>query len=149
MALRIPLRWMACAALAVIPLGTLVARADDRVVWKPLENAVLKIDDKPARIWNVFHGDKKDTLLLVQLGRRFLMLDVKEKQIFEINPEKLERKGDTLLWREQDKPERPLVTSDWLIRDAGRAKRIRARLVGEGRVLEVQVPQLPDLRPLY
>ncbi len=125
------------------------AVAADKVVWKPLEGAVLKIDDRPARIWNVYHIDKKDQRLLVQLGRRFLMVDVRERAVYELEPGKLEHKDKELLWHEADKPEKPLTTTDWLIRDAGRVRRIRATLTNEGRVLEVQVPVQPDLRSLY
>jgi len=125
--------------------------ADDRILWKPVEDAILRIDDRPAKTWNVYRPDKKDKsyLLLVELGRRFLLLDTREKEIFELVPEKIERKGKELLWREQDKPASPLPSADWTIRDAGRTRRIRARLEREGRVLDVQLPQMPDLRGLY
>jgi len=125
--------------------------ADDRILWKPVEDAILRIDDRPAKTWNVYRPDKKDKsyLLLVELGRRFLLLDTREKEIFELVPEKIERKGKELLWREQDKPASPLPSTDWTIRDAGRTRRISARLEREGRVLDVQLPQMPDLRGLY
>jgi hypothetical protein len=125
------------------------ALAADRVVWKPLESVVLKIDERPAKIWNVYRAEKKDHLLLVTLGRRFLMLDIREHQIYELDPAKLEHRDKDLVWHEADKPAKPLPTADWLIRDAGHARRIRARLADEGRVLEVQVPIQPDLRGLY
>ncbi len=125
--------------------------ADDRILWKPVEDAILRIDDRPAKTWNVYRPEKKDKshLLLVEIGRRFLLLDLRAKEIFELVPEKIERKGKELLWREQDKPASPLPSTDWTIRDAGRTRRIRARLEGEGRVLDVQLPQMPDLRGLY
>ncbi len=110
---------------------------------------MLKVDDRPARIWNVYRAEKKDHLLLVQLGGRFLMLDSREHEIYELNPAKLERKGKELVWHEADKPAKPLATADWLVHDAGRARRIRARLTSEGRVLEVQVPLQVDLRSVY
>ncbi len=125
--------------------------ADEKIVWKPVDDAILRIDDRPAKTWNVYRPEKKDKshLLLVELGRRFLLLDLREKEIFELVPEKIERKGKELLWREQDKPASPLPSTDWTIRDAGRTRRIRARLEREGRLLDVQLPQTPDLRGLY
>ncbi len=125
--------------------------ADEKILWKPVDDAILRIDDRPAKAWNVYRPEKKDKshLLLLELGRRFLLLDTREKEIFELVPEKIERKGKELLWREQDKPASPLPTADWTIRDAGRTRRIRARLEREGRVLDVQLPQTPDLRGLY
>jgi len=126
-----------------------LALAADHIVWKPLENAVLKIDERPTKIWNIYRAEKKDHLLLVTLGRRFLMLDVREHEIYELDPAKLERKSNELLWRETDKPAKPLATAEWLVHDAGRARRIRVRLADEGRVLEVQVPVQRDLRSLH
>ncbi len=139
----------ALPTLLLILASATSALAADQVVWKPLENAVLKIDERPAKIWNVYRAEKRDHLLLVTLGRRFLMLDVKAHQIFELDPTKFERKDKELLWHEADKPSKPLPTADWVVRDAGRARRIRARLAAEGRVLEVQVPIQVNLRRLH
>lgn len=123
--------------------------AAEKIVWKPLDRVLLKVDEKPARIWSVYHIDKKDNLLLVALGRRYLLLDIREHQIYELDPAKLERRDKDLLWREADRPAKPLPTDDWTVRDVGPARRIRAKLASEGRVLEVQVPIQPDLRHFY
>ena len=125
------------------------AWAAEKIVWKPLDRVLLKVDEKPARIWSVYHVDKKDNLLLVALGRRYLLLDIREHQIYELDPAKLERRDKDLLWREADRPAKPLLTDDWTVRDVGPARRIRAKLASEGRVLEVQVPIQPDLRHFY
>ena len=125
------------------------AWAAEKIVWKPLDRVLLKVDEKPARIWSVYHVDKKDNLLLVALGRRYLLLDIREHQIYELDPAKLERRDKDLLWREADRPAKPLPTDDWTVRDVGPARRIRAKLASEGRVLEVQVPIQPDLRQFY
>jgi len=125
------------------------AWAAEKIVWKPLDRVLLKVDEKPARIWSVYHVDKKDNLLLVALGRRYLLLDIREHQIYELDPAKLERRDKDLLWREADRPAKPLPTDDWTVRDVGPARRIRAKLASEGRVLEVQVPIQPDLRHFY
>ena len=125
------------------------AWAAEKIVWKPLDRVLLKVDEKPARIWSVYHVDKKDNLLLVALGRRYLLLDIREHQIYELDPAKLERRDKDLLWREADRPAKPLPTEDWTVRDVGPARRIRAKLASEGRVLEVQVPIQPDLRHFY
>ncbi|MBI3668269.1 MAG: hypothetical protein HY237_00580 [Acidobacteria bacterium] len=133
----------------VVALATCATLAAERMVWKPVERAVLKVDDRPARIWNVYRAEKKDHLLLVQLGRRFLMLDYRAKEIYDLDPAKLERKEKELIWQEADKPAKPLATADWSVRDTGPLRRVRATLSEEGRVLEVQVPTKPDLRTLY
>ena len=134
----------------VVSLAIVTAvQAAEKTVWKPVGGAILKIDDRPAKIWNVYRAAKKDHLLLITLGRRYLLLDIREKEIYEVAPEKFERKDKELVWHESDRPEKPLSTSDWTIHDAGPARRIRARLTAEGRVLEVQIPIQPDLRPFY
>lgn len=149
---EITLRERRCAPLqlcVVVAVAVCAATAAEKVVWRPLEQAILKMDDRPARLWNVYRAEKKDHLLLVQLGRRFLMIDYRERQIYELEPEKLEHKDKELIWNAADKPSKPMATADWLVHDAGRVRRIRAKLSDEGRVLEVQVPIQPDLRGLY
>ena len=135
------------AALVVIALPA--RGAADRILWKPVERAVLKVDDRPARIWNVYRAEKKDHLVLVQLGRRYLMFDYRAHETYELDPAKLERKEKELLGQEADRPAKPLPSADWSVRDTGPLRRIRATLSEEGRVLEVQVPTKPDLRTLY
>ncbi len=136
-----------CAVVMLAAAASFAAA--ERIVWKPLERAVLKVDEKPARTWNVFRAEKKAHLLLVAIGRRYLLLDVRARQIYELDPGKLERKDKELFWREADKPAKPMPTADWTIRDIGPVRRIRAKLAAEGRVLEVQVPIPPDLRQFY
>jgi hypothetical protein len=50
------------------------------------------------------------------------------------------------LWRDTDKPAKPVATSDWSTKDVGSASRILLKLAGEGRVIDIQIPQVPDLR---
>lgn len=133
----------------VLAAASAAVAAGERIVWKPLGEAILRIDDKAPKLWNVYRGDKKDERLLVQLGNRFLMLDTRAHQVYELDPAKLERKGRDLLWRVSDRPEKPLATNAWLDRSVGRARRISVKLTAEGRVLDLQLPQQPDLRSIY
>ncbi len=134
--------WVAIMA-AAIPAP--VARAAEKIVWKPLEAVILRIDDRAPKLWNVYKPDKKD-MLLVQLGSRFLMLDVREKRVYELDPQRLERKGRELVWNEADKPENPMPTEDWLVREVGPARRVRVKLSSEGRVFDLQIALPPDQR---
>lgn len=126
--------------------------------------ALLKVDGRQAKFWNVYVAHKKEHLVLVQLGRRNLVLDTELREVVEVPPAALERKGKDLHWEPAEKTntegagaqrtqkkseETVLATADWWIRDAGRARIIRVRLSAEGRVLEVQLPLRPDLRILY
>ncbi len=125
-----------------------VSRAADKekIVWKPIPDAILQVDSRAPKVWNVFQPGKKFDPLLLQLGSRYLVIYVRNMQVYEIKPEQLEHKGDDLLWREADKPAKPMATSDWSTKDVGSASRILVKLADEGRVINIQIPQMPDLR---
>ncbi len=125
-----------------------VSRAADkeRIVWKSIPNAILQVDSRAPKIWNVFQAGKKFDPLLLQLGSRYLVIYVRNMEVYEIKPEQLEHKGEGLLWRETDKHAKPMATSDWSIKDVGSASRILIKLAGEGRMINIEIPQMPDLR---
>jgi hypothetical protein len=122
------------------------AYAADKLAWKTVTNAVLRIDDRAPKQWSLYHTGKKYDPLLLQLGTRVLVIYVRNQAVYEIPPKLLDHKGEDLLWREADKPEKPLATSDWSTRDIGSAWRVRVTLTEEGRAVDIQVPQTPDLR---
>jgi len=141
-----------CSGGIVVLLAIVASiQAAEKIVWKPMERASLKINDKPQKIWNVYfvQKEKKELLLLVQVWRRYLLVNYRDREIYDIDPAKLERKDKDLLWSEADKPAKPVPTEDWLVRDVGPLKRIRVKLTAEDRVLEVQIPIQPDYRPFY
>jgi hypothetical protein len=122
------------------------AAGKERIVWKPIPNAILQVDSRAPKLWNVFQAGKKFDPLLLQLGSRYLVIYVRNMEVYEIKPDQLERKGEDLLWREADKPAKPIATSDWSIKDVGSASRILIKLTDEGRMINIQIPQVPDLR---
>ncbi len=122
------------------------AYSADKIVWKSIPDAILQIDARPVKIWNLFQAGKKLDPLLLQLGARSLVIYVRNQEVYEIKPETLEHKGEDLLWHESDKPAKPLATSDWSAKDIGSAWRVRFQLAGEGRMIDIQIPQIPDLR---
>jgi hypothetical protein len=139
---------MKCGGIIAGLLLVLAAPAysADKIVWKPIPDAILQIDARPVKIWNVFQAGKKIDLLLLQLGARSLVIYVHNREVFEIKPEQLAHKGEDLLWHESDKPAKPLATSNWSTKDVGSAWRVRFQLAAEGRVIDIQIPQIPDLR---
>src|SRR5260221_12878236 len=132
--------------LLPITIGALDA---DKIAWKPITDAVLRIDDRAPKQWSLCHAGKKYDPLLLQLGTRVLVIYIRNQAVYEIAPTKLEHKGEDLVWRETDKAEKPLATSDWSTRDIGSAWRVRVKLTEEGRLVDIQIPQMPDLRGLY
>jgi hypothetical protein len=132
------------AALALPP----VAHAAGNVVWKPVTDAVFKLDGQPAKNWTIY-GTKKRDLVLVELGRRFLMLDVKAKEVYEINPSAIEQKGDERRSPRAGKAFVLLPSGQWDVRDVGAAKQIHLELTDEGHSLDIELPHPVDLRGVY
>jgi len=146
-------RFVLTAMLALLLTAAIViapaAAKGKTLEWKQADAALLRIDDHPAAEWNLYQVNKKNDLLLLKINARFLLVDVPTHQIFEIDPSKIEHKGDNLRWDTADRPNQPLESSDWLIRDVGDAYRFRVRLVAEGHVLDVQIPHPLDLRSIH
>jgi hypothetical protein len=134
------------ALAALFCLVAAMSPAADKIVWKPIPDAILQIDSRAPKLWNLFQAGKKSDPLLLQLGTRFLVIYVRNKEIYEIKPEQLEHKGQDLMWRESDKPPKPIATSDWSTKDIGSASRVLVKLTDEGRIVNIQIPQVPDLR---
>lgn len=124
------------------------ADKDKPVAWKPIQQALLRVDDQPVKNWNVYQENKKGDPLLLEIANRFLLIEVHERKIFELPVAKIEHKGNDLFWDPATLPAEPLATSDWLIKDVGFAYRIDARLVAENRLLDLQLPHPMDLRYL-
>lgn len=133
-------------SLCLLLAGVVRAADKDKIDWKPIPNAILQIDSHAPKVWNVFQAGKKTDPLLLQIGSRYMVIYVRNMEVYEIKPEQLQQKGDDFLWREADKPAKPLATSDWSIKDVGSASRILLKLVGEGRLINIEIPQMPDLR---
>src|SRR3990172_3071394 len=130
------------AAFALLAAaGVASSAAGKPLTWKPAEQAILRVDDRAVKEWDVYQVEKKNDRFLVQLGGRFLLMDAPQQQVFELLPANIERQGADLLWDPVDRPEKPLATSNWVVRDVGLALRIKVRLDAEGRVLDLQLPR--------
>jgi hypothetical protein len=118
----------------------------NKIAWKPIPDAILQVDARAIKVWNLYQPGKKIDPLLLQLGSRSLVIYVRSQQVYEIKQETLEHKGENLMWHDSDRPANPLATSDWSTKDIGSALRIRLTLTDEGRVIDIQIPQILDLR---
>src|SRR5579863_8264971 len=134
------------AALLFALAASSPAAEKEKIVWKSIPDAILQVDSRAPKIWNVFQAGKKFDPLLLQLGSRYLVIYVRNMEVYEIKPEQLEHKGEDLLWRETDRPAKPLATTDWSIKDVGSASRILLKFADEGRIVNIEIPQMPDLR---
>ena len=139
-------RLFAFAGLCLLLAGVSSAAEKEKIVWKSIPDAILQVDSRAPKLWNVYQAGKKFDPLLLQLGSRYLVIYVRKMEVYEIKPEQLAHKGEDLLWLETDKPSMPVATSDWNTKDIGSASRILVKLANEGRLINIQIPQVPDLR---
>jgi len=132
--------------LALVPIVGPARAGDKEVAWKPIEQALLRVDDQPVKNWNVYEESKKGDPLLLAIGNRFLLIEIHDHKIFELAPARVEHKGTDLLWDPAERPAEPLATTDWVIRDVGLAYRVAFRLEAEKHAFDVQLPHPMDLR---
>jgi hypothetical protein len=156
-----------CALVATIALTAVSFAAGQSgstgdsapIHWTPLEMAQLRLDDKTPLKWNVYQparNDKKDkkdkknsNLVLVLLGHRYLMLDTKARLVYLVPLADLHAQGRDFESGDLAQESRVIPSTDWTDRDVGPAELIRLTLGDYGRVLEVSLPHMPDLRPFY
>jgi hypothetical protein len=140
-----------CAAAAARKPG-----GDEATVhWKQVTEGQVKLDDKPPIGSNLYQqvqkkGKIKDpNLVLVLLGHRYLLLDIKAKTVYQVLATDLKAQGSDFDSGDLAQDSRIIPTSDWSSRDVGPAQLISMTLGDYGRTLEIEIPHLPDLRAFY
>jgi hypothetical protein len=134
-------------ALAGSATGT-PAAAGEKVVWKPVQFAIVRYNDDAPASWNMYHGEKKGVLLL-RLWRRYLLVNVQEQEVYELDPDKVKMQGDNVEWWPSDIPSEPIETSEWKARDVGPMRRVKFRFGKTGNFLDIQLPLLVNGKPAY
>lgn len=135
--------------LAIVALPAL-AHSADVVTWKPVTNAILRITgQKPAKQWSVYQDQKDKNRVLVKIDARWLEVDAKSKEVFEIPANKIQDRGKKLQTPGPAASQRALPSTDWDMRDIGPAERIQLRLSEENISIEVELPHPLDLRTPY
>jgi hypothetical protein len=139
---------MICAIAFVASAG---AGEKERFFWKAVGRAQLKLEDKTPLTWNVYQTEKKKqaNLVLVQLGRRYLELDIKGKVAYYVFPSDLQAQGPDFESGDLFVASRVMPTTAWTVRDVGPAEMIKLKLGDYGRALDVELPHMPDLRAFY
>ena len=138
------------AAPALLLCGVLVcAQAPpQKQLWKSVEFAIVKFNDEAPKSWSMYHTEKKG-LLLVRLWKRYLLVNVKEEEVYEIDPQTLKPAGDNVEWSLADKPSEPLETPEWKTRNVGPMQQVSFRLGKNGSVLQLQIPLKINGQPAY
>ena len=116
---------------------------EKKLVWKPVQFAIVRFNEQAPQAWNLYHAEKH-SVLLMKLWKRYLLLDIKEQEAYEVDPQTVKPQGDNVEWSLSDLPSDPIETSEWKERDAGLVERIRFRFGKAGHFLEIQLPLKPD-----
>lgn len=124
------------------------APVDKKQLWKPVEFAIVRFNDEAPQSWNIYHTDKRG-LLLLKLWKRYLFLDMREQEVYEVDPETVKPQGENVEWSMSDLPKDPLEVSEWKARDVGLVRRVRFRFGKTGHFLDIQLPLKPNGTPAY
>ena len=135
------------ALLTVFSLGHGL-QAAQKSVWKSVEFAIVKFNDEAPKSWSMYHTEKKGVLLL-RLWKRYLLVSVKDEEVYEIDPQTVKPAGDNVEWSLADKPSEPLETPEWKTRDIGPMQQVSFRLGKGGSVLQLQIPLKMNGQPAY
>jgi hypothetical protein len=135
-------------ATCALPLQAQSQSNEKKAVWKSVEFAIVKFNDEAPKSWNIYHTEKKG-LLLVQLWKRYLLVDMKGQEVFEIDPQTVKPHGTDVEWSLADKPEQPMETPDWKTKDLRSMELVKFRLGKDGHFLEMQLPLLINGKPVY
>jgi hypothetical protein len=133
---------------ALLGIATNAVAAGEKSVWKSVQFAILRYNDDAPASWNMYHGEKRG-VLLIRLWRRYLLVNVQEQEVYELDPERVKVQGDSAEWSTADLPPDPIETSEWKVRDVGSMERVRFRFGKTGNFLDIQLPLLPNGKPAY
>jgi hypothetical protein len=124
--------------------GTTIAK-DKPASWKEIDDALLRVNDAPVKEWGVFQTGKKRDPLLVQMGNRFMLIKIRDHEIFEVDAGTVHRKADELLWDPNNHPVQPLIISDWDASDMEAVFRILVKIDAGDHLLDIELPHQLDL----
>lgn len=131
--------------------GSLRAQTSDAakpMEWKSVSFAIVRYNDEAPQSWNIYHTSKRG-VLLVKLWKRYLLVNIPEEQVFDIDPHTVKPQGDSVEWSPSDIPDEPIEIAEWKERNVGPVQRVRFRLGKNGHMLELQLPLRADGKPAY
>ena len=143
-----PLLLALLAAGFSCPMRSQTPEASKPVEWKAVSFAIVRFNEEAPASWNIYHTAKRG-VLLVKLWKRYLLVNVPEHQVFDIDPRTVKPQGDGVQWSSSDMPEEPLEITEWKDRNVGPVQRLRFRLGKDGHILELQIPLRADGKPAY
>src|ERR1700756_73099 len=140
---------LATAAVIVAAMALPVfVWAQRKPVWKSVEFAIVKFNDEAPKSWSMYHTEKKG-LLLLRLWKRYLLVNVKEEEVYEIDPQAVKPAGARVEGSPPDSPGEPLEAPEWKTRDIGPMQQVSFRLGKGGSILQLQIPLKMNGQPAY
>lgn len=148
---------LACT-LGVFLSAPRTARAGvpSHIDWTSVTQAQVKIDLTTPLTWAVYQpgkGDKLDkklsNLVLVLVGHRYLLLDLKAKQVYEVPFKQVRVQGDACATDELTESSTLIPTSDWTWRNVGPAELYHLTLGDYGLGLQLTLPHVYLISPYY
>jgi hypothetical protein len=146
---RAALRRFGCALLlaTLAPLAAL-ARESDNIHWSSVTQAQVKVDQTTPLTWGVYQAvgkkDKPDkklsNLVLTLIGHRYLLIDLKHKQVYEVPLKQLHHQDDEIDSGDLLGSSRLVPTSDWVWSNVGPAELYKIRMGDYGRLLQLTLP---------
>ena len=118
-----------------------IAIAAPTATWKPFVSAILRIDDQPPKEWNVYREGKKAENVLLQVGQRYFLIQLRAQKVFELNAATIKQNRDELIVTNERVDAKDLPISDWNVKDVGPVLRVTYKLTMEGRVVLLELPQ--------
>lgn len=137
-----------CALCLLMAFAARAQSVEKKPVWKSVEFAIVKFNDEAPKSWSMYHTEKKG-LLLVRIWKRYLLVNMKDEEVYEIDPQTVKPAGENVEWSLVDKPSEPLETPDWKTRDVGPMQRVTFRLGKDGHILDLQIPLNAKREPAY
>ncbi|HKV24176.1 MAG TPA: hypothetical protein VJN93_06250 [Candidatus Acidoferrum sp.] len=119
-----------------------------KLTWKPIQFAIVRFNDEAPQAWNIYHAEKHESLL-IKLWKRYLLMDLKEQEIYDVDPQTVKADGENVQWSFSDLPKDPVETSEWKVRDAGLVERIRFRFGTTGHFVDIELPLKPNGKIAY
>jgi hypothetical protein len=140
-----------CSMALVFCMATARAGKSGGFLWKSVDRAQIKLDEKTPLAWNIYQTTQKKeaNLVLVLLGRRYIALDLKARVAYAVPTSDLRPNGADFDSGDLFLESRILPTDGWSLRDVGPAELIKLKLNDYGTALQIQLPHPPDLRGLY
>lgn len=133
----------AVMALMLLSLASIAPAAPAKgkdLRWKPVNQALLKLDNHPVKNWDILQPEKDRNLVLVQVEKRCFVFALKQKRVYAVERSEYRAEGADLIGPAPDRNARPVKTAGWDSHDVGPAQQITVRLADTGEVLAIELP---------